>query len=227
LISSRLILKLCRNYDYKMKKKPITTRKKNADATTEEKIKRAAHIVFTLKGYSGARTRDIADEAGINLALLNYYFRSKEKLFQIVMMETVTQFIAGIKSVLMEKETSLKEKTQIIASNYIDMLTKNPDLPVFMLSEMRAHPDKIGERFGIKGAFGKSVYIKQLKDAAKKNNISPLHYFINTMAMIIFPFIARPMLKGVTGIGDNEYDKMMQERKGLIATWLESMLKAK
>ena len=55
------------------------------EISTEEKILEAASKVFTEKGFAGTRTRDIAEHAGINLALLNYYFRSKEKLFEQVM----------------------------------------------------------------------------------------------------------------------------------------------
>lgn len=57
------------------------------DLSTEQKIIEAARKVFTRKGYSATRTRDIAEEAGLNLALLNYYFRSKQKLFELVMAE--------------------------------------------------------------------------------------------------------------------------------------------
>ena len=68
--------------------KPVKT-KPAADPSTEEKIKIAARSVFHKKGYAATRTRDIAEEAGINLALLNYYFRSKEKLIDIIMTETM------------------------------------------------------------------------------------------------------------------------------------------
>lgn len=78
--------------------------------TTEERIKAAARKVFHQKGYAGTRTRDIAEEAGINHAMLNYYFRSKEKLFGIVMMETMTYFFKGVSAILNDESTSLEEK---------------------------------------------------------------------------------------------------------------------
>ena len=70
------------------------------DSSTEEKIKAAARKVFTRKGFAATRTRDISEEAGINLALLNYYFRSKEKLFDLVMMENMQHFLIGMKEVI-------------------------------------------------------------------------------------------------------------------------------
>jgi AcrR family transcriptional regulator len=208
-----------------MKKKP-TKAKQKVDRSTEEKIKEAARKVFMNKGYSGARTRDIADEAGINLALLNYYFRSKEKLFQMIMFETMAGFITNIKVILSNKETSLAEKTEIIASSYINMLTENPDLPVFILSELRSNPEHLVETAGIRGLF-KTGYFKQLKQAAKVTKISPIHYFMNTMGLIVFPFIGRPLIKGVAGITEKEFIKLMQERKELIGKWVNAMLNVK
>jgi AcrR family transcriptional regulator len=201
--------------------------KQDEDSSTEQKIKEAARKVFMTRGYAGARTRDIADEAGINLALLNYYFRSKEKLFQIIMLETVGTFVAGVKVILANHETSLREKTEMIASNYIDTLTANPDLPVFMLSELRANPDHVIGKIGMQGVLDKSSYFKQLKAGARSSGISPVHYFINTVSLIIFPFVGAPILKGIAGITDVEFAKLMQERKVLIAKWIEAMLKVR
>src|SRR5689334_10623217 len=96
------------------------------DHSTEEKIKLAARKIFTQKGFSATRTRDIAEAAGINLALLNYYFRSKENLFNIVMMENLQQFLLALGGSLRDEKSSLTEKVATIATNYIDMLKANP-----------------------------------------------------------------------------------------------------
>src|SRR5688500_7452128 len=90
-----------------------------ADPSTEEKIKEAARKVFTKKGYAATRTRDIAEEADINLALLNYYFRSKEKLFDIVMTENLQQLLMVLKGVLHDQNSSLADKVTAIVANYI------------------------------------------------------------------------------------------------------------
>ena len=110
--------------------------KKLKEASTEEKIKEAARRVFTEKGYSGTRTRDIAQEAGINLALLNYYFRSKQKLFEEIMLEKVIKLFGGLSTVFYNSDSSLEEKLDEVAELYIDMLLKNPLLPTFVLSEL-------------------------------------------------------------------------------------------
>ncbi|HTJ49242.1 MAG TPA: TetR/AcrR family transcriptional regulator [Cyclobacteriaceae bacterium] len=201
--------------------------KKEVDSTTEEKIKEAARVVFTRKGYAAARTRDIAEEAGINLALLNYYFRSKEKLFDIIMMENIQRFIVGAKEILADEDTSLKDKTEKIASRYIDMLILNPDLPLFILSELRANPDQLVDKMGVKTLIAKSNYFQQLKDAAKMQKVNPMHYFMNTMALIVFPFVASPMIMNIGNLKQADFIALMQERKKLIAKWVEAIVKAK
>src|SRR6202012_5712205 len=97
--------------------KTKATRGKSAKVgpeSTEERIKEAARKLFTQKGFAGTRTRDIAQEAGINLALLNYYFRSKQKLFDLVMMENFQRFLAGMKINFQDPALDLKERIEKI-----------------------------------------------------------------------------------------------------------------
>jgi AcrR family transcriptional regulator len=197
------------------------------DASTEERIKEAARKVFTTKGFAAARTRDIAEEAGINLALLNYYFRSKEKLFELIMLENIQQFIRGIKEIIMEEETGLKDKIERISSFYIDMLIRNPDLPLFILSELRANPDHLADRLDIKDVLRNSQFFKQLAEKAKAQGVNPMQYFMNMMGMIVFPFIASPLLRKIGNLKPEEFTALMMERKKWIAKWIDAMLKIK
>src|SRR6476620_8054618 len=115
------------------KKVPSKTKPENA----EEKILAAARKVFLEKGFAATRTRDIAEEAGINLALLNYYFRSKEKLFQLVMIEKVQLMFGVLLPIINNGELELETKVERIVENYIKLLSENPDLPLFVLSELK------------------------------------------------------------------------------------------
>src|SRR6202007_2839144 len=90
------------------------------DPSTEEKIKDAARVIFHRKGYAATRTRDIAEEAGINLALLNYYFRSKEKLFDIIMLESLYEFRQFMQTAFNDEKTSLESKIETMVGKYID-----------------------------------------------------------------------------------------------------------
>jgi AcrR family transcriptional regulator len=204
------------------------TSKKKIDATTEEKIIEAARKVFTQKGYSAARTRDIAEEAGLNLALLNYYFRSKEKLFDIIMLETLQQFMNGMKSLLSTENTSVEEKITTIVSNYIDMLTKQPDLPLFIFSEIKANPKIIIAKMGIRDFLMNSLFLKQFKEGVKAKRLpalDPLHLIMNIVGLTVFPFIGSPIIQSIGDINQEQFNKLMEERKKLIPQWIKAMIK--
>jgi AcrR family transcriptional regulator len=194
------------------------------DVSTEEKIKEAARKVFTRKGYAATRTRDIAEEAGINLALLNYYFRSKQKLFEQVMLEKVQQLFGLIAPVLNDPSTSLEYKTEQIVTLYIDMISEHPDLPLFVLSEIRNHPEHFAQTFQVGQLLQHSSFIRQLKE--KRPDINPLHFLMNTMSMTLFPFIAMPVFKAIGAADENQFKAMMNDRKSLIPLWIKAMLQA-
>lgn len=200
------------------------------DASTEEKIKEAARTVFHKKGFAATRTRDIAEEAGINLALLNYYFRSKARLFEIIMLETVSVFVQTMALALNDEETTLGEKVERVATSYIDLIEKEPDLPIFMLSEIRNNPDLLLVKLPIKQAIMGSVFFRQHHEAVTQGKItepSPIQFLMNLIGLIMFPFIASPMLKRIGDLKEEDFNRLMQERKRLIPVWIEAMMKAK
>lgn len=192
--------------------------------SAEEKIKEAARKVFTQKGYAATRTRDIAEEAGLNLALLNYYFRSKEKLFDIVMMEKMQQFFGVIAPLLNDVDTTIDKKIEAIVSNYIDMLLQNPDLPIFVLSEIRNNSDMF-KRMQVGKLIQNSHFVLQLKE--KQPELHPLHFIVSILGMTIFPFVAKPVLQSVGGLNQQLFNDMMLERKVLVPKWIKTMLKTK
>jgi AcrR family transcriptional regulator len=199
---------------------------KEIDTSTEEKIKAAARKVFTKKGYAASRTRDIAEESGINLALLNYYFRSKEKLFEIIMLENIQHFMKDVKEILTNEKTSLTQKIELLVENYIDMLIRQPDLPLFILSELRSGPQVLANKMGIKEFLFKSHFMKQLIEVMKKNKIKihPLQFIINTIGMTVFPFVGRPVLQHIGDLKQTEFIALMEERKKLIPGWIAMQL---
>jgi AcrR family transcriptional regulator len=199
------------------------------DITTEEKIKTAAKTVFYKKGFAATRTRDIAEEADLNLALLNYYFRSKAKLFEIIMTETFTGFISSIKVILNDEKSSLEQKVAIIAERYIDFIIKEPEIPVFILTEIRNNPDGLLKRLPIKEIINESVFIRQFLAAVQKKEIeenNPLHFLMNLMGLVVFPFIAKPVIMGSRNMPIEEFNTLMQERKKKIPVWIKMMFTA-
>ena len=201
--------------------------KKTKDISTEERIKAAARKVFHQKGFAGTRTRDIAEEAGINHAMLNYYFRSKEKLFEMVMMETMAQFFKGVNLMLNDENTSLDEKIDLIVSNYVDLLLKEPELPTFILNEVRPNPQAFVEQNPIKEALTHSVLTRQYAEAVARGEITEpnlMQAILNVIGLVIFPFIAKPILTSIINISEEQYKALMLQRKTLIPQWIKGIL---
>ena len=194
---------------------------------SEERIKAAARKVFHQKGYAGTRTRDIAEEAGINHAMVNYYFRSKEKLFGIVMLETMTFFFKGVSTILNNENTSLEEKIEQVVANYIDLLLEEPELPTFMFNEVRTNPEPFVANTPILQALEHSVLALQYAEAVAQGRITEpnlIHTVLNVISLVIFPFIAQPIFTALSRTDKEAYKTLMFERKKLIPQWIKAML---
>lgn len=194
---------------------------------SEERIKVAARKIFHQKGYAGTRTRDIAEEAGVNHAMVNYYFRSKEKLFQVVMIETMTYFFQGISTILNEEKTSLEQKIEQVVANYIDLLLEEPELPTFVFNEVRTNPEPFIENSPIYKALQNSVLARQYTEAVARGEVSEpnlIQMVLNVISLVIFPFIAQPILIALNKMDNEQYKTLMLERKKLIPQWVKAML---
>src|SRR5579872_3013674 len=194
--------------------------------STEERIKQAARKLFTQNGFAATRTRDIAEEAGINLALLNYYFRSKQKLFDLVMMENFREFIKGITVNFTDENLTMDQRIEKIVTAYVDMLTRVPDLPLFILNEIRGNPSKVAVRLNEELTPMRQQFFNRLIASNKegKTDLAPFHFVANLVGLSIFPFIGRPILQRVMQVNDEQFDQLMQERKKLVPMWIKSMM---
>lgn len=195
--------------------------------STEERIKEAARKLFTRKGFAATRTRDIAEEAGINLALLNYYYRSKEKLFEIVMLENLQKFFKGIVEMMNNQETTLEEKIEFFVSRYTHLLLEQPDMPLFVFSEMKANPDGLASKVGFKDALLKSHFVKQIQQESKKGKVpppNPLHFLLNMISMTIFPFVASPLVQVIGNFNQTKFNAFINERRKLLPRWVMATL---
>jgi AcrR family transcriptional regulator len=207
----------------------MAKKKKIDDGSAEQKIKEAARKLFTEKGFDAVKTRDIAAEAGINLALLNYYFRSKEKLFDIVMIENFEQFIQQLIPVFGDERLTIEERFVQITARYIDMLKTNPDLPFFIMNQMKSDSSKL-LHVREKMATVREAFIQNLGKNMKGGKATPTdiaHFMMNYMGLVIFPFISRPMVMKVNGLSDKQFDDLMEERKAMVPVWLNAIMKGK
>ncbi len=199
---------------------------------TEEKILDAAKKVFIDKGLSGARMQEIADEAKINKSLLHYYYRSKEKLFSAVFKTVIGKFLPGTLSVL-KSEKSLFEKIEVFVNEYLDLLQKNPTIPLFVISEINRNPnglpammlDYVKELdFDVveifKNAVNSEIQLGTIKE------IDYRHLFVNMLSMCIFPFAGRPLIQKIGFKDDkNAYDLFLKERKKEVSEFIINSIK--
>ncbi|VBB48181.1 Transcriptional regulator, TetR family [uncultured Paludibacter sp.] len=194
------------------------------DQSTEEKIKQSAEKVFMEKGFFGARTRDIAKDAGINLALVNYYFRSKENLFKIIMEEKLGVFFGFVIEILENPEKTLPEKIKILVNKYTDMLISLPDLPMFILNEIKQNPKFFEERLRVKEPVNNGfATLLQANNFSSKEEL--MQVVLTLLGMTLFPFIAKDVVTNLLNFSPEDYYKMLNKRRELIPVWMEEILK--
>ncbi len=199
---------------------------KKSTLSTEQKIKEAARKIFHEKGFAATRTRDIAEEAGINLALLNYYFRSKEKLFGVIMFETLDAFLRTLIPVINDGTMTLEEKVEFLSSAYIDQLIVEPQIVLFIMSEIKNRREDSMLNSRIKALLSDSVILEQYRQAVSEGKFPDLnfwHFMINVIGLTIFPFMGASTLKHIGGLTDDDFVSLMQERKRLIPVWVRAM----
>ncbi len=197
------------------------------DVNTEARIKETAKKLFQEKGFDAVRTREIAEAAGINSALLHYYFRSKEKLFHLIMVESIGEMFLFLRQIINDSETSLSEKIDLIVSGYIDVIKGNPNLALFVLNELNSDSGRIIQESGIvKDMLINSSLYDQINEQLKKKaiKISPLHIMLNTISLSVMPVMARPLINYLYHMETEGVNDFIEERRKLIPFWIKNML---
>ncbi len=183
---------------------------------SEEIILQAAHKIFKQKGFDGATVQDIATEAGTPKSMVNYYFRSKEKLFSGIFHREFINFLSGLVT-FVNSNATLKEKIQKIVALDIDRLTQIPELPVFIINEIHRNPEivfKNIESIPVKkmlAGLNEQINLELKKGTIKKINAEDL--LINIQSLTIFPILAKPMLMKIFTLNEKSYAAMMEKRK--------------
>ena len=182
---------------------------------TEEKILDAAKAVFVKKGMDGARMQEIADEAGINKALLHYYFRSKEKLFDAIFTKIVGFAFPEIGQIL-QSDIDFKYKVEQVVDIYLDLLLKHPYLPGFILKEINRDPS-VFFKLVLKHGFTPKPIFKVISESMDRGEIirmKPEHLAVNVISMCVFPFAAKPVISFVAFDEDKKATQaFFEERK--------------
>jgi AcrR family transcriptional regulator len=193
------------------------------ERNTEEQIIAAAKKIFSAKGLAGARMQDIADEAGINKAMLHYYYRSKEKLFEMVFNEALDRLLQRLSNAI-NTNLPLTEKIREIVRSYIEGLMESPHVPLFVLNELQQQPELLIKQFRSKPSFPNiQQFLMEIAVAGEKGlikKVSPIQLMLNILSMCVFPFVAKPLVKGVTGIDEVQFKLLVEERKQFVADFI-------
>ena len=180
------------------------------DGATEERILDAAHQVLLRRGTAGARMQEIAAEAGVNQALLHYYFRTKEQLARAAFERAGSQLMPAVIDVI-ASPAPLDEKVRRVIAIELDHLSRAPYLPGYIIGEVSQRPERAQQliaamtRGATPDALRPRVFGTLRRQIAERvasgamRPIAPESFMVNLMSLCIFPFAARPMLQALLG----------------------------
>lgn len=200
---------------------------KSKETNTENQILEAAKSVFQTKGMDGARMQEIADKAGINKAMLHYYYRSKQLLFEAVFKHAFSLLAPQLNKILND-DSSVEEKIRNFTFNYISFISKHPYLPNFIIQELNRNPKFAESLRHTEGFPHIEKFKRQLDLEIIKGIIKPIRaeqLFINILALNVFPFIAKPLLKTFVNIDETSYKLLIEERKTEVADFIINSIK--
>ena len=199
-----------------------TTRTARKDGDTEQRILDAAHVVFVRRGTAGARMQEIAAEAGVNQALLHYYFRNKEQLARAAFERAGKGFMPAVIQVI-ASSGELEDKVRRIVQLEIEHLKRAPYLPGYLIGEVTHHPERAAQLMGAATGLtpqqlGPRVLgtlkrqIRERVKAGAMRPIAPESFIVNLMALCVFPFAVRPMMQAMLGFDDKRFDQFLTRR---------------
>ena len=196
------------------------------DLSTETKIKDAAKRIFITNGFNGCTSREIAKEAGINVALLNYYFKSKGQLFDVIISSVLKDFTLSIIDVLKNK-MSLVNKVRILIEKEYDFLSKHPEIPNFIINELGKKDKNFFECLDIATQFHETKIFQEVLDAQASGEMRKIE-LVSLMLLVMsnchFPFMAKPMIKTIHSLEDSQYNEYLMVHKQYVTEMLINYL---
>jgi TetR/AcrR family transcriptional regulator len=194
--------------------------------SAEDRIKEAARKVFLEKGFDGTTTRDIAKEAGVNSALMNYYFRSKEKLFDLVFEDLLRLFFQGMTDIINEP-IDLKEKIGKMVEHDFRMFKENASLSTFIHYEIHRDPERLLKAVPMCAVFTHSMVDEQLKEGVAAGTIRPIdsmHLLMLLVANVQFIFHSKAMTMKVWEMTEADFDAFSERHKQIVIEMITSFL---
>ena len=199
-----------------------------ASIATEQKILQAARLIFVRDGFDGARMEDIAREAGVNKALLHYYFRSKQKLFDQIFAQLKDQFLPKLHLIL-TTNASVMENLEMLIEEYLTLLQENPFIPLFLINEAHKNPEQVMQHMALPQVIREAIphfaqQVQQEIEAGKIRPIDPLQLLMHTISMCVFPVLAQPMMQRFLQLDERRYHDMLAQRKTLVKEFVRAAL---
>jgi AcrR family transcriptional regulator len=189
------------------------------DDETRERLLQAAHRVFLRSGTAKARTQEIADEAGVNKALLHYYFGSKAALADAVFAQQAAQLLPRIFGILGAPDRTVADKVTAVVQEQIRFHRANPFLAGFLATELHVEPDRIKRLIAPHGVPPMAVLEQQLRDAAEAGEMRPMpvaQFVLSLMGALMLPFIMRPMVEIFFNLEGDRFDAFLDTRLALL-----------
>lgn len=201
---------------------------KSVKHKTEDVILDAAKEVFQNKGMDGARMQEIADKAGINKAMLHYYYRSKQKLFEAVFKSAVNLMAPKVIKVI-NTEEHLFDKIRNFTKEYISFISKHSYIPLFIINELRRNPKVLKTvldtnfdllvRAKLQREIDTMIANKEIK------NIDAEQLFLDVVSLCVFPVISKPLMATILDKTNKEYNEIINQRKTYVADFIINAIK--
>jgi len=190
-----------------------------SEQSLEQSILEVAERLFLEKGFSMTSTTEIAKEVGCNQALVHYYFRTKDNLFNVIFEQKFKLFFQGVFEMKNMGELKFQDKLKHIIESHYDILRKNPKMPALILNELSRRPDQIiilREKLHL---LPEQIYAELNKDLEKEielgnvRNLSLLDIFISMLSLNIALFIMMPVVENVLQLNEVQKEFMLEHRK--------------
>jgi len=192
------------------------------DDTAHDRILQVAAEIFYRKGLAGARMQEIGDAAGVNKAMLHYYFKTKAQLFETVFQRALGLFLGGLAHVF-TAPLPLRQKITAYIDYCVDELQANPSVAVFIIHELHQRPERLTEQLAGPLATHMATFRAQWHTESLHPDPSGAtadRLFTDMVSLCVYPFLAKPLLQHLLEKSDSAYAGFLQERKESIKKYL-------
>lgn len=194
----------------------------------KHRIKSVAAELFIKNGYKETSVRDIAALSGTNLAMVNYYFKSKNNLFDEIFEESFNIFISRFLPAF-ESELPFFSMMELLVDLYYDMMLENPHIPVFILSEINRNPARISARIMENDPQGKvKLLLSKIDKEVEKGtivNMPSSDILLNIVSLLVFPFVFGAMATSLSTMEMTDYNTLLESHRKWVLVFISNALK--